>query len=103
MTVADLTQIIDDAGRVTISDEAQAELGLTAGTRLTEMVVNGMLVYVPPEIPLERARELELEQALVAFRRQLDERGITAEDIIAEIERNKDATFAALYPELAAK
>jgi hypothetical protein len=103
MSIAERTQTIDQAGRIAVSDEARAELGLGAGTRLTELVVDGMLVHVPPEVALERALELDLERALAAFHRQLNERGITADDIIAEIERSKDATFVALYPDLASE
>ena len=40
------------------------------------------------------------ERTLGAFRRQLDERGITADDIIGEIERHQDDTFRAFYPEM---
>lgn len=100
MTVAERIQRIDRAGRIAVSDEAKAELGLVPGTRLTELVVDGMLIYIPPQAALERARELDLERASAAFRRQLDERGISADDINAEIERSREATFAALYPEL---
>ena len=103
MTVAELTQTVDDTGRIRVSDEARTALGLAPGTRLTELVIDGMLVFVPPEVDVERAYELDLERALHAFRRQLDERGITADDIIAAIERNKEETFAALYPDLASK
>lgn len=100
MVVAELTQAIDTAGRIAVSDEAQAKLGLAAGTRLTEVIVDGMLVYVPPEIAVERALELNFERAIAAFQRQLDERGITAEDIIADMERHKDETFRAFYPDV---
>jgi hypothetical protein len=81
-----------------VADKAQAALGLTAGTRLTEVVVGRMLVYIPREIPVKRALELEFEQVLAAFRRQPDERAITADDTIADIERHKDERFRAFNP-----
>lgn len=99
MAVAELFHTIDSTGRIAISDEAQAELSLVPGTRLREVVVGGMLVYVPPEVDVERAYELDLERAVEAFQRQLAERGITADDLIADIERHKDETFRAFYPD----
>ena len=100
MAVAERTQSIDTAGRIAVSEEAQAELGLTPGSHLTELVVDGMLIYVPPAIALERALELDFERALRAFQRQMDERGITADDIIADIERHKEETFRTFYPDV---
>jgi hypothetical protein len=54
---------------------------------------------VPTEIALERALELDLERALETFQRELAERGITAEVIIADIEWHKDETLRDFYPD----
>ena len=64
MSVAERIQTIDNAGKIAISDEAQAELGLVPGTHLTELVVDWMLIYVPPKVDVERARELDLEPVM---------------------------------------
>lgn len=82
MVVAERTQAIDQTGRIAVSDEAQAALGLVGGTRLMEMVVDGMLLYVPVSE--------EIIEAFDDFERLAAEQGVTADDLIADIERERE-------------
>jgi bifunctional DNA-binding transcriptional regulator/antitoxin component of YhaV-PrlF toxin-antitoxin module len=86
------TLTVDDTGQIAISEEAREQLGLVAGAQVVETIVDGMLIYVPLDATVERTIEV--------FRQRLAERGVTAADILAEIERGKDEVFAALYPTL---
>jgi hypothetical protein len=100
MPVTERTQILNHAGQIAVSDEAQAELGLVAGAPLTELVVDGMLVYVPTELAVERALDLDFERALDAFQREMAEHGISADDIVVDLEQHKDEIFRDFYPDV---
>ena len=82
MAVADHTRTVDGAGQISISGEARAELGLVAGTRLMELVVDGMLLYVPVGA--------EIMDAFDDLERLAAERNVTAEDLIADLERDRE-------------
>ena len=82
MAIAEHTRTVDDTGRIPISGEARAELGLVAGTRLMELVVDGMLLYVPVRA--------EIIEAFDDLERRAAERGVSAEDLIADLESDRE-------------
>lgn len=76
-------------GRITISAGARERLAIEAGSRLAEMVIGGILVYVPADPTVIDHQE--------AFAGTLASHGITAESLLATIEAGKDDVFDALY------
>lgn len=79
-------------GQVTISARARKALGLDKGDTLIEMVVGNCIVLLPEQqILADTARK-----AQEAIRRA----GITADEIIEEAERLKEARMAERYPAL---
>ncbi len=79
-------------GQVTISSKARKELGLDKGDTLIEMVVGNCIVLLPQnQFLAETARK-----AQEAIRHA----GVTAEEIIQEADRLRDARLAERYPDL---
>jgi bifunctional DNA-binding transcriptional regulator/antitoxin component of YhaV-PrlF toxin-antitoxin module len=79
-------------GQVTISSRARKTLGLDKGDTLIEMVVGNCIVLLPQnQILADTARK-----AQEAIKRA----GISAEEIIQEADRLKEARLAERYPDL---
>lgn len=79
-------------GQVTISSRARKTLGLDKGDTLIEMVVGNCIVLLPEnQILAETARK-----AQEAIKRA----GVTAEEIIQEADRLREARMAERYPDL---
>lgn len=79
-------------GQVTISSRARKALGLDKGDTLIEMVVGNCIVLLPQnQILADTARK-----AQEAIKRA----GVTAEEIIQEADRLREARLAVKYPEL---
>lgn len=78
-------------GQVTISSRARKTLGLDKGDTLIEMVVGNCIVLLPEnQILAETARK-----AQEAIKRA----GVTAEEIIQEADRLREARLAERYPD----
>jgi bifunctional DNA-binding transcriptional regulator/antitoxin component of YhaV-PrlF toxin-antitoxin module len=79
-------------GQVTISAKARKELGLDQGDTLIEMVVGNCIVLLPQnQILAETARKAQ---------EAIKHAGVTAEEIIHEAHRLREARSAQRYPEL---
>jgi bifunctional DNA-binding transcriptional regulator/antitoxin component of YhaV-PrlF toxin-antitoxin module len=79
-------------GQVTISSKARKSLGLDKGDTLIEMVVGNCIVLLPEDqILAETARK-----AQEAIKRA----GVTAEEIIQEADRLREARMAERHPDL---
>jgi bifunctional DNA-binding transcriptional regulator/antitoxin component of YhaV-PrlF toxin-antitoxin module len=79
-------------GQVTISSRARKTLGLDKGDTLIEMVVGNCIVLLPQnQILADTAR-----MAQEAIKRA----GVSAEEIIQEADRLREARLAERYPEL---
>ena len=79
-------------GQVTISSRARKTLGLDKGDTLIEIVVGNCIVLLPEnQILAETARK-----AQEAIKRA----GVTAEEIIQEADRLREARMAERYPDL---
>lgn len=79
-------------GQVTISSRARKTLGLDKGDTLIEMVVGNCIVLLPQnQILADTARK-----AQEAIKRA----GVSAEEIIQEADRLREARLAERYPEL---
>jgi bifunctional DNA-binding transcriptional regulator/antitoxin component of YhaV-PrlF toxin-antitoxin module len=79
-------------GQVTISAKARKELGLDQGDTLIEMVVGNCIVLLPQnQILAETARKAQ---------EAIKHAGITAEEIIHEADRLREARTAERYPDL---
>lgn len=79
-------------GQVTISSRARKTLGLDKGDTLIEMVVGNCIVLLPEnQILAETARK-----AQEAIKRA----GVTAEEIIQEADRLREARMAERHPDL---
>ena len=79
-------------GQVTISSRARKTLGLDKGDTLIEMVVGNCIVLLPQnQILADTARK-----AQEAIKRA----GISAEEIIQEADRLREARLAERYPDL---
>ena len=79
-------------GQVTISARARKELGLDQGDTLIEMVVGNCIVLLPQnQILAETARKAK---------EAIKQAGVTAEEIIHEADRLREARTAQRYPDL---
>jgi len=79
-------------GQVTISARARKELGLDQGDTLIEMVVGNCIVLLPQnQILAETARKAQ---------EAIKQAGVTAEEIIQEADRLREARTAERYPDL---
>ncbi len=79
-------------GQVTISARARKELGLEQGDTLIEMVVGNCIVLLPQnQILAETARKAQ---------EAIKQAGVTAEEIIHEADRLREARSAERYPDL---
>lgn len=79
-------------GQVTISSRARKELGLDKGDTLIEMVVGNCIVLLPQnQILAETARKAQ---------EAIKHAGVTAEEIIQEADRLREARLAERYPDL---
>ena len=79
-------------GQVTISARARKELGLDQGDTLIEMVVGNCIVLLPQnQILAETARKAQ---------EAIKQAGVTAEEIIHEADRLREAHTAERYPDL---
>jgi bifunctional DNA-binding transcriptional regulator/antitoxin component of YhaV-PrlF toxin-antitoxin module len=79
-------------GQVTISSRARKALGLDKGDTLIEMVVGTCIVLLPEDqILSETARK-----AQEAIKRA----SVTAEEIVQEADRLREARMAERYPDL---
>lgn len=79
-------------GQVTISAKARKELGLDQGDTLIEMVVGNCIVLLPQnQILAETARKAQ---------EAIKHAGVTAEEIIQEADRLREARSAERYPDL---
>jgi hypothetical protein len=83
------TRVVDSAGHVTISASAMSQLGLGDGDRLIEFVLDGALVYIPVTADVTDAQD--------RFAQALEARGVTVENLLADIEQHKDEIYEALY------
>ncbi|MBI4320690.1 MAG: AbrB/MazE/SpoVT family DNA-binding domain-containing protein [Chloroflexi bacterium] len=87
------TLTVSSKGQITISAAARRKLRLNRGTHLLEIVVGDSLMYVPEHV--------HLNQLFQSIQDSLRRNGVTAEDILADIEEHKEETFRDLYPKLA--
>jgi len=79
-------------GQVTISARARKELGLDQGDTLIEMVVGNCIILLPQnQILAETARKAQ---------EAIKHAGFTAEEIILEADRLREARSADRYPNL---
>jgi bifunctional DNA-binding transcriptional regulator/antitoxin component of YhaV-PrlF toxin-antitoxin module len=79
-------------GQVTISARARKELGLDQGDTLIEMVVGNCIILLPQnQILAETARKAQ---------EAIKHAGVTAEEIIHEADRLREARSAERYPDL---
>jgi bifunctional DNA-binding transcriptional regulator/antitoxin component of YhaV-PrlF toxin-antitoxin module len=79
-------------GQVTISARARKELGLDQGDTLIEMVVGNCIVLLPQnQILAETARKAQ---------EAIKHAGVTAEEIIHEADRLREARSTERYPDL---
>lgn len=79
-------------GQVTISSRARKALGLEKGDTLIEMVVGNCIVLLPQnQILAETARKAQ---------EAIKSAGVTAEEIIQEADRLREARLAERYPDL---
>lgn len=79
-------------GQVTISSRARKALGLDKGDTLIEMVVGNCIVLLPEnQILAETARKAQ---------EAIKHAGVTAEEIIQEADRLREARLAERYPDL---
>lgn len=79
-------------GQVTISSRARKALGLDKGDTLIEMVVGNCIVLLPEhQILAETARKAQ---------DAIKHAGVTAEEIIQEADRLREARLAERYPDL---
>jgi hypothetical protein len=83
------TRVIEREGHIAISTSAMAQLGLGDGDTLLELVLDGALVYIPVPADVTDAHD--------RFVHALEARGVTVEDLIADIEQHKDEVYEALY------
>ena len=83
------TRTVGAKGQITISAGARERLAIEAGTRLVEVVVGGVLVYVPADPAVIERQD--------AFADTLAAQSITAESLLADIEAGKEDVFNALY------
>lgn len=79
-------------GQVTISSKARKALGLDKGDTLIELVVGNCIVLLPESQILEETARKAQEAIKKA--------GVSAEEIIQEAERLKEARLAERYPDL---
>lgn len=78
-------------GQVTISSRARKTLGLDKGDTLIEMVVGNCIVLLPEnQILAETARKAQEAIKLA---------GVTAEEIIQEADRLREARLTERYPD----
>ena len=79
-------------GQVTISSKARKALGLDKGDTLIEMVVGNCIVLLPEDqILAETARKAQ---------EAIERAGVTAEEIIQEADRLREARMAERHPDL---
>jgi len=79
-------------GQVTISAKARKELGLDQGDTLIEMVVGNCIVLLPQnQILAETARKAQ---------EAIKHAGVTAEEIIHEADRLREARMAERHPDI---
>ena len=79
-------------GQVTISARARKELGLDQGDTLIEMVVGNCIVLLPQsQILAETARKAQ---------EAIKHAGVSAEEIIHEANRLREARLIERYPDL---
>ena len=79
-------------GQVTISSRARKALGLDKGDTLIEMVVGNCIVLLPEnQILADTARKAQEAIKLA---------GVTAEEIVQEADRLKEARLIERYPDL---
>lgn len=79
-------------GQVTISSRARKALGLDKGDTLIEMVVGNCIILLPEnQILAETARKAQEAIKLA---------GVTAEEIVQEADRLKEARLTERYPDL---
>ena len=84
---------VSSKGQITISADARRTLSIDRGTRLLEIVVGDCLLYVP--------EDAYLSQILGSLDDSIRRAGVTAEDLLSDIEANRDEAFRELYPGLA--
>ena len=71
-------------GQITISAGARERLSIAPGQELLELVVGSVLVYVPEDVVFNRAQDAFLSASAA--------RGITADDVLAQIQSENDVT-----------
>lgn len=79
-------------GQVTLSSKTRKKLGLHKGATFLEVLV-GNCVLLVPEDPV-------LSNILTRAQQALKDAGVTPEDLLGEVERQKEQRFAKDFPDL---
>jgi len=80
-------------GKVTLSGNALKQLGLTAGASLREVLVGNCVILMPKNQRLDQIRK--------SAQKELDQAGVTVDELKDEVEKIKQERLAERYPNLA--
>lgn len=84
---------LTNKGQVTLSSKDRKQLGLTTGATLTEVVVGNCVILMPQNQALEKIRK--------SAQHELEQAGVTVDQLKAEVEKIKQERLAKRYPNLA--
>jgi AbrB family looped-hinge helix DNA binding protein len=81
--------VLDDKGRVSLPKPVRTSLGLSAGSSLAYVVVNGTIMLIPQDAHLAELFD-KAAQSLAAA-------GITVEDLLQDLERSREEVMLESY------
>ncbi len=84
---------LTDKGQIILSNKARKQLGSIKGASLSEIIMGNCVILMPRNQALNKIRK--------DAQRELENAGVTVDELKAEVERIKDERLAERYPNLA--